>query len=262
MLRRDQQAERERACESKVSSNWLRLVLVELISERRQESLPRHSSWCAQRGELRPNLSRHFLGSQGGQRLVRDLKPLLGPQLFPPGLRWEHARPFLLGPQRGEDLDSVVARRVGAVVGPADRRHEHFHLGVARHDLARLADILGHTLHRAIQREGGGDPQVAFLELRHELPADKREHTGGRRHHPAHDEERCIAVLQAFIQLPQVTPSQEAHQDVVVAGLQVLQEVEAQHRRQGAGQDGCLRPGRKRRSEPWGRTTALPARSW
>ena len=86
--------------------------------------------------------------------------------------------------------------------------------------------------------KGAADPQVALLQLRHELVAQR---TAPGRACPAISVPMTATVaqryLQARCQLAQVAALQEAHQEVVRRRLEVLEEEQAQHRRQRQGQE-------------------------
>ena len=91
--------------------------------------------------------------------------------------------------ERREELDVVEARDVGAVVGAAELRDDRLDLRVPRcasrarrlafgaraaeQDGAHAPDVLRRLLERDRRRQRGADPEVALLELGHELAPER-----------------------------------------------------------------------------------------
>ena len=115
-------------------------------------------------------------------------------QLLGHALLGDAAAPLVVGLERREQLDVVEAGDVGAVVGAAELRDHRRDLGMVRcasshfggvdvafgraraaeQDGAHAADVLGRLLERDRRRQRGADPEVALLELGHELAPHRR----------------------------------------------------------------------------------------
>jgi hypothetical protein len=112
--------------------------------------------------------------------------------------------------ERGEQLHVVEAGHVRAVVGPAELRDHGEDLGVlavlvgardarvlgtAAQDGAHAAHVLGRLLQRDARGHGGADPEIALLQLGHELAAEEREqeeHRGDGQEREHHGDERPL----------------------------------------------------------------------
>ena len=149
----------------------------------------------------------------------------------PPTRIVNHGGPFLLRPQWHEELGVVKTGRVGAVVGPADLGDDRFHFGKRAHDRTGDLAFARRIVERGIQGEGSANPQVAFLQFRHEFAAQPRQSVKNR----AADEKREQAqgetsMVEKEPELLQIGPFQPAHHAVVLPRLQVFEE---QHARTG-----------------------------
>ena len=103
--------------------------------------------------------------------------------------------------------------------------------------------VSGYTVEGNIERESTANPQVAFLQFRHELAAQRgylRQRVGELAFQERYDKEDGKrtrdeagkdtqghhAVIQALIQLAQITSFEIAHQEIIFGRLQMT---ESQH---------------------------------
>ena len=119
-----------------------------------------------------------------------------GPRAFwapdpppPAGLRHQLGPVFLV-PQWHEVLAAVITLGVGAVVGPAALCHDRLDLGVAGQDGPRLLGDRHLVLQVHVERTDAAEPQVALLQLGHELTAKLRDQASGAADQECHHERR------------------------------------------------------------------------
>ena len=92
--------------------------------------------------------------------------------------------PLLHRDQGGVELEVEKAGDVGAVVGPADLRHHALDLGDRADHLAEPGRHPRRLLKRHRPRQDAADPEVPFLQRRHELAAqlgNQRDREGQQR---------------------------------------------------------------------------------
>src|SRR5271165_1231734 len=110
--------------------------------------------------------------------------------------------------QRHEEFGVEKAGRVGAVIGAAVLRDHGLDLGIAFHDLAHAIDIEVAVLERYRLRKRRADPQIALLELRKKLEAqrahrDERQQTDQRDSGKRHDAIREHELERRLVDTPQ-----------------------------------------------------------
>ena len=131
-----------------------------------------------------------------------------------------------------EQLDVVEPGNVGAVVGPPELRDDGADLGnfpvrcvasafrgTAEQDAAHAPDVPGGLLEADGERKGGADPEVSFLELRHELGADEAEQPEGGDDRRQGEQDGGDRSSQREREERPVRPIQPAKERVVVAML-------------------------------------------
>ena len=129
-----------------------------------------------------------------------------------------------MGRKRHVELDVEEAGHVGAVVGPADVRHHPLDL---RHRGDHLAEPGGDSrgrLERHGPRQDGPDPEVALLELGHELAAQRRDQGRREGQQPAQDQERGDPVPEHPDQGPDVSPLHHPVDERVLLLVLALEE--------------------------------------
>ncbi len=153
--------------------------------------------------------------------------------IFSPG----HPRPPLLHrPQRDVELEVEEAGDVGAVVGPADVRHDAPDLGDRGDDLAEPRGHPGGLLERDGPRQHGADPEVALLQLGHELAPRPAPRCTVKASSPPVTARVSKRWSRTAVQGPDVRPlHRPVHQRLLLLRLVVEQE-RAEHRRQRHGE--------------------------
>ena len=182
-----------------------------------------------------------------GQRIAPERRPL--------------APPLLHRPQRDVELDVEEAGDVGAVVGPADVRHDPPDLGHRGHDLAEPGGKPRGPLERDGPRQERANPEVALLELRHELTPQVGDQGRGVDHQGEHDPHGEIAVAEDPAERLEIAPLHQAIDERVGLLRLVMEQERAEDRRQCHRHGRARRRWRRRRCWPSGRTTPPPARS-
>jgi hypothetical protein len=76
-----------------------------------------------------------------------------------------------------------------------------------------------------------------FIQLGHELMADKGNEAGGSQDEASKDEDGRPTVLQTDFELPEVAGFQEADQEALGGGLEPSEQKQAQDGRQGHSQE-------------------------
>ena len=178
-----------------------------------------------------------------GEPLRQDLRQ---PVLVEPVL------PGVEGLQGHEELDVVRPADVGSVVGPPDLGHDGLDLGTLAKDVPHAPDVLRRLRQRDGQGQGRADPEVPFLELRHELAADEREQGEEEEDRDQAERRGELRPGKRALGRRDVEVMEPAQQGVVAlldAGRQAARERGGQRQREDEGSGDGVRVGVRHRRE-------------